>query len=158
MSAPALLWQGPVWWARRSSRERLLLGLLVGALAVYVGIVAITQPLLKARRAALDEIARHETALAQLETAPEGGAARVAIDNRPVPAVVTDTAPGFDLAIRRIEPEGGGARVVVEDASFAQVLSWIAALEREHGLRLAAVEMDRRPEPGTVSARLTLER
>ena len=135
----------------------MLIGLLGGALGVYVAMDAVTQPLLEARRAALDKIGRHEMDLARLAAQPDGPDERAAIDTRPVPAVVTATAPEFELAIRRIEPEGAGARVVIEDASFAQVLRWIAALEQEHGLRLAAIEMDRRPEPGTVSARLTLE-
>lgn len=145
------------WWAQRTGRERLLLGALGAALAAYL-LFTVAQPLLTARGAALAAVGQHEAALARLAALPDAGAAPRPADNRPVPAVVTATAPAFDLAIRRIEPEGAGARVVVEDAGFAEVLMWIEALEREHGLRLAAIEMDRRPEPGVVSARLTLER
>ena len=73
---------------------------------------------------------------------------------------MTETAPEFDLAIRRIEPEGAGAgaQLVLDDADFASVLLWIEALEQDHRLRLTAVEMDRRPEPGVVAARMSFER
>lgn len=146
------------WWMQRSGRERLLLLILGAGLAAYLVVVAVAQPLLAARDAALTRIGSHEVALAQLAALPEGGVAPRPADSRPVPAIVTETAPAFDLAIRRIEPEGNGARLVIEDAGFAEILTWIEALEREHGLRLAAIEIDRRPEPGIVSARLTLER
>ena len=62
------------------------------------------------------------------------------------------------MTIRRIEPEGDGARVSVDDAAYADILRWIEALEDDHGLHLAAIEMDRRPDPGIVSATMTLQR
>lgn len=146
------------WWGQRSGRERLMLGALAVAAAAYLLVAVVAQPLLAARGAALADIARHDAALARLVALPDTGTAPRPVDDRPVPAVVTATAPAFDLPIRRIEPEGASARVEVEDAGFAEILMWIEALEREHGLRLVAIEMDRRPEPGVVSARLTLER
>ena len=77
----------------------------------------------------------------------------------PVPAILTGTAPDFGLAILRIEPEvGGRAALCSRMPSSPASSAGSRALERAHGLRLAALEMDRRPEPGIVSARLTLER
>ena len=147
------------WWARRSPRERWLLVGLAAVAALYGVIVGVAQPLLAGRAAALAAIAEHDRALAALaalpaeaETAPSRSAAL------PVAGVLTQTAPDFDLAIRRIEPEGAGARLVLDDAEFAGVLLWIEELERDHGLRLTAIEMDRRPEPGVVSAQMSFER
>jgi len=147
------------WWRTRSSRERwLMLGLAVAGVA-YLLSAGLVRPLLAHRAAALDAIGRHEAALAQLAALPEGAAApSAAAFGQPVTAVVTETAPEFGLVIRRIEPEGAGAQLLIEDAGFPEILAWIEALERDRGLRVTAVEMDRRPEPGVVSARLTLER
>lgn len=149
---------GP-WWRGRSGRERGLIAGMGIALLVYALVAGVAQPMLGARAAALAAIARADAALARLDASPEGAAVSVrATVGQPVTAVLADTAPEFGLTILRIEPEGAGARLTIGDAGFAEVLEWIAALEREHGLRLTAVEMDRRPEPGVVAARLTVER
>ena len=148
-----------VWWARRSLRERWLLAGLAGAAAAYLAVAVVAQPLLAARAAALAAIAGHDRALAQLAALPaEAAPPAPRSTGLPVTAVLTETAPEFELAIRRIEPEGAGARLVLDDADFAGVLLWIEELERDHGLRLTAVEMDRRPEPGVVAARMSFER
>lgn len=145
-------------WRSRSSRERwMMLGLAAVGVAALL-IAGLVQPLVASRAAAREAIGRHEAALARLAALPEGAAAPTADLTRPVTAVVTETAPEFGLVILRIEPEGAGARLLLEDAGFTEILAWIEALERDRGLRVIALEMERRPEPGIVSARLTLER
>lgn len=146
------------WWSGRTGREQALLLLAGAVLGIYILTVVVAQPLLAARGEALARIAEMDAALARLESLPDDDAPASAIDMRAVPAIVTDTAPEYDLVLRRIEPEGAGARVVIEDAGFAEIMRWIAALEGAHGLRLSAIEIDRRPEPGVVSARATLEK
>lgn len=153
----ALRDRGGAAWTRLSLRERLLVGALGMILVAYLAVTQGLQPLLAARAAAQADIARHEAALARIEAAPEPGAAP-ALSDGPVSAVLTETAPEFGLAIRRIEPEGGGARLTLEDVEFAAVLLWLEELERAHGVRTVSVEMDRRPEPGVVTARLGLAR
>lgn len=148
----------PAWWSGRTGRERLLLLAAGAALGLYVAVVLVAGPLIAGRDEARAGIARMDAALARLAALPETTTPIRPTDARAVPAIVTETAPGYDLTLRRIEPEGAGARVVVEDAGFAELLRWIAALENAHGLRLRAIEIDRRPEPGVVSARALLEK
>jgi general secretion pathway protein M len=144
------------WWERRSGRERVLLAVMVSALAAYLLIAGAARPLFAARGEALAAIARHEAALARLAALPEGNAP--AVSGEPVTAVLAGSAPGYGLTIRRIEAEGDGARLEVDGAGFPELILWIEELEREHGLRLVAIEMDPRPEPGLVGARLTFGR
>jgi general secretion pathway protein M len=144
-----------IWWGRRSARERVLLAVMASALAAYLLLVGAARPLFVARGEALAAIARHEAALARLAALPEGDAP---VATGPATAVVTETAPDYDLTIRRIEAEGDGARLEVEEAGFPELILWIEELEREHSLRVFAIEIDRRPEPGIVGARLTLGR
>lgn len=124
----------------------------------YLLAVGVVQPLVADRRHALDAIARHDAGLARLAERPDVAAASTPAAGGPVTAIVTDTAPDYDLAIRRIEAVGDGARLDVEEAGFAELILWIEELEVRHGLSVTAVEMDRRPEPGTVGARLTVTR
>ncbi len=129
---------------------------MASGLAAYLLFVGAARPLHAARGEALATIARHEAALARLAALPEGNAP--VASGEPVTAIVTASAPGYDLTIRRIEAEGEGARLEIEDAGFPELVLWIEELERAHALRLITIEIERRPEPGLVGARLTLGR
>ena len=148
------------WTAQRSTREKLLLGLGLVLALLWLGITAVWQPL-RLHRANLEvKISRLDRGFAALQdpgfNLPDAEA--TAADSRPVPVVITDTAAVFQLVIRRLEAEGTGARVVLEEATFQQVILWLEALERDHGLRVRDLEMTRRPAPGIVGVTLALER
>lgn len=147
------------WWSGRSVRERLLLGGLLAAATAYLVVVGAAQPMLAARDEAVASIARSDAALARLAALPEPGDRQEdGASDIPVTVVVTRTANELGLTIRRIEPEGAGARLSIENADFNAVVTWIAELEIENGLRVVAVEMDRRPDPGIVNATLSVQR
>jgi general secretion pathway protein M len=76
-------------------------------------------------------------------------------------AIVDRTAKEAQLgrAVRQITPDGDAAlRVRMERARFDHTLQWLDRLEREHGIRVNRVTLDRGEVPGTVNASLTLER
>lgn len=71
----------------------------------------------------------------------------------------TVRAAGLGGAMRRIQPENENrAAVTFEDVGFNALLFWLRDLERDYGVRPAALTVDRGGEPGTVSARMTLAR
>ena len=148
------------WTAQRSAREKVLLSAGLALALLWFGIAAVWQPL-RFYRANLEvRIARLDRGLAALQN-PDFNlpdANTPAVDSRPVPIVITDTAAVFQLVIRRLEAEGTGARVVLEEATFQQVILWLEALERDYGLRVRDLEMIRRPAPGMVGVTLALER
>ena len=139
-----------------SARERVLVLLILPAVLLLAGLRFGWQPLQEVRAAREAEIATYR--LVGHAAAQAGAQAPAAeLDPMPFAARVTQAAEAAGLELRRIEPEGERLRVAVEDASFAQVLLWIADLEAERRVTLAAIELDRRTAPGTVSARLLLE-
>lgn len=79
------------------------------------------------------------------------------VNTTPIATRITDAAAAAGLPLRRIEPEGTGMRISVDDVPFATVVLWLADLEAAHGVTVIAAEINRRPEPGIVSARLLLE-
>lgn len=148
-----------MWWNRRPARERLLLLALALAVAAYVLTIGVIRPLLVLHAKATASIIRSEAAMAQLASAPVLAEIRpVPGVDEPVAAIITSTADMFNLTIRRIETKGDVAQLAIEDAAFADVIRWLEVLERDYRLRLQALEMNRRPEPGFVSASITVLR
>jgi general secretion pathway protein M len=144
------------WLAARSGRER---ALLAGVALVAAGVLVLNgvwAPLASSRAAALQDIARIDQAMAQARVGGVGPAAPV--DPRPTATIVADSAPEYGLAIQRLSPEGPRLAVALENADFKALIEWLATLEAEHAIGVFAAELERRPEPGVVSARIVLER
>ncbi len=142
-----------------SSRERRMLGsgvfLLVGLLLFRFGWMPI-----EAERAELQtDIARYLTLESLAQRAKNLPALKAATPARsdPVSQRITRSAEAAGIPLSRLEPEGAGLRISVETTTFASLISWIADMETTRALRMVAVELDRLAEPGTVSARLTVE-
>ncbi|KKK85009.1 hypothetical protein LCGC14_2777630, partial [marine sediment metagenome] len=55
------------------------------------------------------------------------------------------------------EPDGQRLSVVLADAGYDTLVTWLAELQAREGLGVVSAEIDRRIEPGRVSARLVLE-
>ena len=142
------------WLATRSRREQGLLLAGVVALVVYLGYSFVWQPLHGERLALRDRIARLDHTLTVLSALPT--TAPQAADTRPIATILTETARDFDLTIRRIDTSAQGADVALDDAAFDSLIQWLDALEADHGLRLAALDVAQRPTPGQVSATLTV--
>lgn len=142
---------------RLSGRERALILVGLPLVLIFAGYRLGWQPLQDLRAAQGAEIAGYRfIAEAVAEVGPQPAAAEDE-DEAPFAARVTQSAEAAGLALSRLEPEDERLRVTVEDAPFASVVLWIADLESEQNVTLAAIELDRRIAPGTVSARLLLE-
>lgn len=145
--------------ADRTPRERILLGVLAGTGALALIYLAIWQPLERTRASYAIAIERQDVLTARVKAMGNGAApAPPPRDARPTAVIVSDTAGAAALSIRRLEPAGEDVRVVLEDAEFGTVLTWLDSLDREKGLRVAEIDISRRPEPGLISTTLVLRR
>lgn len=142
-----------------SRREKVLMAGAVAIVTIAAGWAFLWQPLQVARAEARAEIVEARTLLRALALHPESGAPprAVSVPEGAPAARVTRAAEAEGIALARVEPRGSGVSVMVDEAAFEDVLSWIARMERDEALRLSAVEFNRRPAPGIVSARLDLE-
>ena len=146
------------WFAARDRREKLLI--VVGSMFLigYVGYFWVWQPLSALRLRSLADIGRYEAITARLAAGgPDLAFGTEQTSPLPSATVITDSATAAGLLIRRLEPEGERTRMELESADFSVLIDWLALLEHDHGLRVATIELDRRPEPGMVSARISLE-
>lgn len=146
-----------------SARERFLVFSLLPVLVLVVGYQFVWVPINGARSAAEDRIRVYRTvveATRSFNSLQAGGlqaAAKAQPDRGPIATRVTSSAEDAGLSLRRLEPEGDRLRVSLEDSEFNGVVAWISRLEADEGLILVSAEIERRIEPGVVSARLLLQ-
>jgi general secretion pathway protein M len=155
-------------WLERFNQLQVREQWLVGAGAVFVVVVllwaAIWQPIMGGRAARATQLAdaraiatRLETVAAQVQSRRGGPAAR---SSESVLAVVSRTSRNAlaGKAPKNIQDEGAHVRVWLEDATFNDLVTWIADLQRTYGIRVARADIEKKPTPGVVDARLQLER
>ena len=146
------------WFSRLSLRERVLLAAALPLALVLMLYQFAWVPLQDARAARLEEIAAYRmvsAAAARRAADPTPVAAPAPAD--PIATRVTQSAEAAGLQLRRLEPEGAGLRVTLDDVSFDALMLWLAEMQTTFAVRIAALEVDRRPAPGIVSTRLLLE-
>jgi general secretion pathway protein M len=147
------------WWAGRSQREQRMLAVMGGALALFFLWFAVVQPIVGWRAAAEERLirARNEQAvivdgLARLKG--RGGA-------RPLAAAaalpVAEAAAAAAGLTPQLQPDGTGRRLAftIDSAPAPAVLGWLAALERDHGMRVAELTVVENAD-ATVQAQGTL--
>ncbi len=145
------------WLAQRTVRERRLLAALAAVVAAALLWALVWQPLARAHAKAAADIHAYDALIAQLRVAGPD-VARVAATRRVSAAtVINDSASRTGLTIRRLEPQGARTEVTLEEVPFDKLTEWLAGLERDAGLTVAAIKIERRPAPGVVTVQLTLK-
>ena len=150
-------WRGRAvgWFVQRAPREQLLLAILAALALTTLLVGAVWRPMMAARAEARADIRAYDALIAQLRVAgtPAPGGSGVV---GPASTRIANSAAMAGLSIRRLEPEGASTRVVIEEAEFAKVLPWLEAVERDAGLKVSELKLERRPAPGVVNVQLTL--
>jgi len=144
------------WWHDRTTRERWLIGLLLAVAAVVVVERLVWHPLVLAKQNALIDLARYDRIAAQLRAAGPDVARIAAARNGTLSTVVTERAGRAGLTIARIEPQGVNVAVSFDGVGFDALIDWLAALDRDAGISIVDLKVDRRPDPGVVTAQVTL--
>ena len=145
------------WFERLSQREKVLVIAVLPLILAYALYQFAWVPLDAHRYGQRSQIADYQRvveAAALFETEVVAVAPQ---NDTPIATRITGTADAAGLPLRRIETEGQGMRVLLDDVPFAALMLWLAELETTQGVSARAVEINRRPAPGMVSARLLLE-
>jgi len=153
-----------IWLARLSERERNLVYLAAGLLAIAAVYVALVLPITTAaaKRAArveqktidlawMRQVAPQAAAAAASGTGPRSGESLVVLVDR------TGREAGIGNAIRDQSPNGElGLRLRLEAAPFDVLVAWLGSLQQQHGVRVDAATIDATATPGLVNASITL--
>ncbi len=152
------------WLAGLAPRERLLVFLAAGLLAVALVYFVIVLPLTSAtakRSARLDQKAADLALMQQMAPQVKAAAAMggVVTNNQSLVVLVDRTGreAGLGNSIRDQSPSGEhGLRLRLEAASFDTLIAWLANLQQQYGVRVEAATVDAAAAPGLVNASLTL--
>ncbi|QDX25589.1 type II secretion system protein M [Sphingomonas suaedae] len=141
-----------LWWAGLSSRERWLVGILGGLLAVLVLVFGIVKPLQTARADAIADIRARETLAARVRAAgvlaPPGSQPQ---QRAGAPIDAAGVAAREVGLVATLAPGGAGVMAQVAEAPYETVIGWIGNVERTTVLRARRVEMTRGGAPGRVT-------
>ncbi|WP_066800564.1 type II secretion system protein GspM [Sphingomonas soli] len=140
-----------IWWSALSHRERILTGTMAALIAAVVLVYGVIKPLQAARADAIADIHTYETLNARILAA--GTLTRTPVARRqgePL-KVASDAAASLGLAATP-EATAGGVRVVVADASYDNLMAWLADLAATSDLRATRATIQRGNAPGRVSA------
>lgn len=157
------------WWQQLAPRERRVLLLGGGALAVILYIFAFRMPAAATVAELRTQVSQERELVAWMEDSRReirrlrGRAEPSTASESPHQSLysLADASArdaGLDSALSRVEPAGGnGARVNFEDIAFDELVRWLAQLRREHGIIADQVTVRRGSDQGRVNVQLVLE-
>jgi general secretion pathway protein M len=154
------------WLAGLSQRERMLVLVAAGLVAVALLYLVLVLPLqsmtgrseARVEQKSADLAWMRQVAPAVTAAAAAGGAADVATGESLV-VLVDRTAreAGLGAALRDQSPNGeAGLRLRLEAAAFDTLVEWLGRLQQRHGVAIEAANFDATGNPGLVNASLTL--
>jgi general secretion pathway protein M len=149
-------------------RERLIVAVGAGVLALTLIYLVLWEPFAKARahqQAALAEqralAERLETIAAVVQRARASGLGAVQGSGQSLLTLVDQAArlPELGKAPTRLQPDGETeVKIWFEDVPFDNLARWIGILQSRYGVSVSGAEIERRAASGLVNARLSLVR
>lgn len=147
----AALTRFDAWWSGLSRRERILVGTMSALLAAVALIYGVIKPLQSARASAIADIRTYETLNARILAAGTlSNAPRPRRQGAPL-RIVADSAAALGLSVTP-EATPGGVRATIADATYDNLMAWLADLAATSDLRATRVAIQRHGAAGHVSA------
>ena len=145
-----------IWWSGLQQREQQLV--LVAGAAVMIGAFywLLWQPLHQARaqqqqnlQLAKQQLTMLQQAIPQLQAAGNEGVKR----SGSLSQVISSSARSEGIKVSRMQPQNDQLSLVLEDVSFDKLLSWLHALQYQHGVKLVNLDLATADKSGIVRVR-----
>jgi len=157
------------WWATLQLREKKILAFGAIALVLMGGYLFVVEPFVEQKEQLTTRVAAQKKLKFHLEKVAleakslrtnAGDAKKLSGSGKDtLLAVVSKTSRqnGIKESMKRITPEGSKkARIWFEEASFDQLVSWVASISRSYAITVENISITAEDEPGQVRAKLTL--
>ncbi|NRQ44197.1 type II secretion system protein M [Rheinheimera sp. YQF-2] len=144
------------WWTGLQQREqRLVAG---AAVVVVIGLFywLLWQPLHQAKQTQQQKLQTAQRQLSQLQQLiPQlkAAGAATARSGGSLAQIISNSARSGGIKVSRMQPQNEQLTLVLEDVSFEQLLSWLHALQYQHGIKLVNVDLATADKPGIVRVR-----
>lgn len=156
------------WYLQLQQREQRMLAAGAAALVLLLLYALVWSPLTTHQQTLRETVKEQQaTALWMQQAAREATQLRAArptagkiAAGQSLLALVDQSAKNSQLgsAMKRVEPEGQtGVRVWFEQANFDDLVLWLEALQRDYGVHISTLVVERQETPGQVNARVGLE-
>jgi general secretion pathway protein M len=156
------------WWEGLQARERLMVGIGGGLLAILLAYLLAVEPVLNHLERLRTEVREGEELQVWMREAlvkiraleATQGAPRVE-DNRSLFAIVDQSVRRYQLGsvLTSLEPSGPDQVALgFEEVGFDRLITWLDQVETEGTALVESLSVSRTDEQGRVDARLTLRR
>lgn len=137
------------WWRARAPRERLMLWVMLLAMAGFVGWFAVLAPLSRFAAGAADRRVAATALLAEVRAARAGLAAftetRPLHDpGAPLEALLAHTAGAAGVALSNQSRDGNRLTIGIDAVAAPALVAWLDTLARQHGVAPIAMEVGER--------------
>lgn len=98
---------------------------------------------------------------AEIQALQSGGRTSVSrLNNMSISSLAERSAQsmGVKQQITKLETVKNGAKVELEAANFDRLILWLNDMEQKYGIQASNIQIEKQDKPGTVEARVTLER
>ena len=156
------------WYSGLQERERLMVASAAVILVITLFYVSVWEPLHQGLDNAqqeyqsnLENLQWMQQAAAEVRTLKASGSRVHSASNQPVTMVVEQVASNSAIKpnLSKLESANqGGAHVVLDGAPFDQMVIWLNTLQQNHGISVTSGNIERNAKPGTVNARLSLNK
>lgn len=147
------------WWSQLSGRERSLLALLLLSSVMIVFIFGLWQPMRAGLQTAQQQANRQnelfdwvKSRANQIESLRQSGGIS-ATTRQPLNQVIATSSQEFAISLIRIQPRGEELQVWVAALPFNRLLDWINYLNRQQGIQVTALDIERTEQNGVVEVR-----
>lgn len=153
------------WFRAQTPRDRSLLVLLAGFLALVFLWLAVWQPVSEWRDSAVSSQQRLQSDLEFMQRTASRARGKAQSSqaergrSRPTLTIITRSAASAGLNITRARPEGGGETysVTFEGKPFNDILQWLSDLSENNGIVVRDASVSTDATPGYVNARFALQ-
>jgi general secretion pathway protein M len=150
------------WFLRREPRERAILAIGSIAAVVIVLYALVLRPLAVQSEILRDAVAQKQRLLVDLARVGPGtgnaAASRQGNDQARI-VLIPNSAREHGLAFSRTVPNGpDGIQVTFSNASFDQLVAWLASLDKDYALTVESASFQSTRQAGIVNGQLLLRR
>ncbi len=143
------------WWHGLQQREQRLLAGAVVVVVVGLFYWMLWQPLHQANIQQQQRLEAAQRQLGQLQNLiPQLAAGTpVARSGGSVAQIISSSARSSGISVSRMQPQNNQLTLVLDDVSFDKLLTWLHALQYQHGVTLVNLDIASADKPGIVRVR-----